>query len=316
MGVKVSRVLDKNTREPITITDCENGYSGNYICPTEGCGADMSFVPSFEKRLLDKNNKEKTIVISSFFRLFRNQQHSEGCPYNTKSAVTIIARSSDSNVLKSLDNGKYEFSLQIVHRPTAHQSGEGVKQPAGGLPGRRVKTTTYQNKGTATSYIKTLNQILSLRAKLESNSDLEQFVKLTFEGMKIPWNEFYFETAGYINACRILASTVRKYPMCLHGWGKSISKPDGLKYPVIKLKSPYRRTTDGIKEIPVATVNVSDPNFKLSSLSEGDEILIYGKVAFSRAETLWSPKGDQDGDKIQFLNMVIWLNNKRQVVVL
>lgn len=316
MAVKVSKAQDKYSGKPVTVTDCEGGYSSDYICDTEGCGADMSFVPSFEKRLLDKNHNEKVIVIPSFFRLYRNQHHTTSCPFNTKSAVTIIARSSDSNVLKSIDDGKFEFSLQILHKPKEEPKNKREGSSGKNISGKPATTKKYKNKGTAISYIKTLNQVLTLRAKLESDSELGQHVKLSYQGMKIPWNEFYFETDRYINACRILGKITHEYPMCFHGWVKSISKPEHLKYPVLKLKSPQRNAIDGVKEIPSIAINIADPNFDIATLDEGSDVLVYGKANCIPADNLWSPPKQENPDKIQFLNMTIWVNHERQVVVI
>lgn len=163
MGVKVSKVRDRKTLREITAKNCENGYKGEYVCITEDCNAQMSFVRLYEQRRLNK-----VISVSSFFKLKPNETHAyKSCPYNTRGSVEIIARESDPSVLKALNNGKYEFSLQVLHKPEIGraQITRDRKDNLGNIetPPKGMK---YARNGVATSYIRVLTQILTLRAKI------------------------------------------------------------------------------------------------------------------------------------------------------
>ena len=51
MGIKVNKVRDKNLYE-VTVNDCDQGYNSDYICRTENCNANMSFIKVMRKDCL------------------------------------------------------------------------------------------------------------------------------------------------------------------------------------------------------------------------------------------------------------------------
>lgn len=313
MGAKVNKVTDKKTLNEVTVADCENGYEGKYICLTDGCGAEMSFVHSYEQRRL-----EKIIEVPSFFKLKPKEQHSYGkCPYNTKGAVEIIARDSDPNVLKALDDEKYEFSLQVLHKPenSSHKNSNRKTDRINNIQDS-PKGKKITRKGTATSYIKTLTQILTLKAKLEGNEDISSFLRLNYRGKRIKWNEFYFEEDGYISAYQIVGNEKSSYPMCFHGIiSKIIPSHEKFKYPKIKLHSPYCELKDEITPIPSLELLVADKMLDFPNYPENQEVLVYGVVKTSSGE--WIPAEQRDRNepkKIKFLNMDIWINHVDQIV--
>jgi hypothetical protein len=142
--VKISSVKDKKTGEQVTVKDCEEGHDGQYICKTSNCGANMSFVRFHEQR-----RHNKTIVIPSFFKLKSNEKHAyQVCPFNTQGAVDVIARESDSNILKSIGNKKYEFSLQVLHKENKHKQMHTLSDnDTGNRNSKEKKSKKYTGKG-------------------------------------------------------------------------------------------------------------------------------------------------------------------------
>jgi hypothetical protein len=315
LGVKVNRVKDKKTHCDVTVEDCEGGYDGEYICHVNGCNAEMSFVYSYEQRRL-----EKVITVPSFFKLKQNQKHSyKLCPYNTEGAVEVIARDSEPNVLRSLDDNKYEFSLQILHKPELSENkGGSTKKTISPLNKKILKGKTYTKKGTASSYIKVLNQVLTLRSKLEENSELASLIVLNYRGKKVKWSNFYFEEEQYISAYNLIEDKKVQYPMCFDGViSKLIGPTEKFKYWKIKLHSPFYELLDNVTPIPSIELIVADKGLDLSGYSEGQRLLAYGVVKTSVSE--WVPpkeKDEKEPKKIKFLNMSLWINHHEQIFVL
>jgi len=315
LGVKINTVKDKNTGKEITVKDCEKGHDGEYVCKTDGCNAQMSFVRAHEKRRLDK-----TIEIPSFFKLKPNEKHSyKICPYNTKGAVEIIARDSDSNILKSIEDEKYEFNLQVLHKennPQKKVTEVDSKSSVNESSARKGKV--YTRSGTASSYIKTLTQILTLRAQLEDNNELASLITLTYKNSKIKWSNFYFEIDDYIRAYEITKNSKISYPTCFHGViSKATSPSEKFKYAKFKLHSPYIELEGKLTDIPCLEFIIADDSLDPNDLPVGAEVLVYGVIKASSGD--WVPPEQRelnDPKSIRFLNMSAWINHAEQIAKL
>lgn len=315
MGVKISKVKDSSSNKEITVRDCENGYEGEYICPTDGCRARMTFVRTYEQRRL-----EKIIVVPSYFKLKLSELHAIHCPFNTEGAVEIIARSSDNNVLKSIAKGKYEFSLQILHKSDSQGYFEvSSKDKNDSDIGGAQKSRQYAEKGTATSYINTLKQILVLRSAVEESKELGSIITLSYGGKKVAWKNFYFEETQYLEAFQIISGAKITNPVCFHGRVSSISQAtEKFKYPKIKLHSPYIELVKEMTPIPSVELIIADNNFKIETVCIDQEVLVYGNAKTSPAY-IWIPHNQRNlsnPKSIQFLNMNIWINHDAQVMPL
>lgn len=312
MGVKVNKVKDKKTLEEVTVEDCEGGYDGEYVCHISGCDAGMSFVHSYEQRRL-----ERVITIPSFFKLKQNNKHSYGlCPYNTEGAVEVIARDSDPNVLRALNNNKYEFSLQILHKPELSEvTSTPIIDSIETQSKKRPKGKTYIRKGTASSYIKVLHQVLALREKLEEDSELASLIVLNYRGKKVKWSDFYFEEDQYIAAYSLVEDIKEQHPMCFQGVISKVVRPnEKFKYWKIKLHSPFYELVDKVTPIPSIELIIADKGLDPSEYSEGQRLLAYGAVKTSVGE--WVPskeRNEKEPKRIKFLNMSLWINHHEQI---
>lgn len=315
MGVKVSSVKDFVTQKEVTVQDCENGYEGEYICKVEGCDTQMQFNKGYESRRFNK-----IIIVPSYFKLKPHKKHTYGiCPFNTKGAIEIIARGSDTNILKSLNNDKYEFSLQVLHKPPSIALNEDKFATLNSNDlNNRGKTKKYTKKGTATSYIRVLSQILTLRAKVEDDKELALLVVLNYRGSKLKWQNFYFEVHEYENAYKIAEHTKKEYPMCFHGVISKITPAnDAFKYSKVKVYSPNKNLEKDITSIPSLEFLISDTSLDLEQFPVGTEILGYGIVKTNTGN--WVPPEQKKEIKpkiIKFLNMSCWVNHSEQLVKL
>jgi hypothetical protein len=313
MGIKVSKVVDINTGKKVSVEDCENGYIGEYGCFNSNCAARMTFVGTYEQRRFDK-----TIVVPSFFKLKSHEVHSDNCSFNTKGQVDIIVRDSDSDVIRALDEGKYEFNLQILHNPkksallpsTVDTTPDGDKT-------KTPKGKRFIRNGKATSYLNTVQQILTLRASIEAEKDLAKLIYLKYQGKKIQWNKFYFEPEEYLGASHLLTKVKKKYPLCFHGNIRSITSPtDKFPYATIKLHSPYASMVGKITPLSSINLIIKDKNIFISDLVINDEILVYGNCYVK--ETDWIPehqKKEVEPNKYRFHNITVDVNYVEQVVL-
>ncbi|MBJ8480453.1 hypothetical protein I6M70_13885 [Acinetobacter pittii] len=311
MGIKVNKVRDKKNLYELTVNDCDQGYNSDYICRTENCNANMSFIKSHEKRLFDK-----VIKVPSFFKLKNGNKHSEFCPYDTQGAIEIICRNSDSNVLNSLNNKKFEFSLQILHNPKNENGESNTIDEAGNHGGDEKKLgKKYSSSGSLSNYINTLKQILVLRNKLEEDNNISEFLMLNYRGEKIKWNNFYFSEKNYIDAFTLGYLKKISYPICFEGVVKSIKEPtDNFKNYSIKFYSPHIESLEeNITEIPVVEIILKPEDYDKINISNGSSLLVYGLSSFKPSSEPWVSK---ENKKYKFFNISLWIKTIHQIIVL
>ncbi len=307
----MSKAIDYcNPDTIVTTKDCEDGYESNYICITDNCFAKLSFVHKHEKRYT-----EKVVEVPSFFKLKKGEIHRLGiCSYNTIGAVEIIAKESDSDVIRALSDKKYEFSLQILHLyDTQKSNGDDSEKDKELLSHALPKQKKYTKKGKLNAYIKTLHQILKLRSEVESNEDLAQVLCFNYSGNKVAWRNFYFEVEKYSSAFKKIVLENKKHPICIHGRVNKINAPtEKFNYYSVKLLCPRVDSNNNIKVIP--SVNLIFPEHSISSnIISGCELLAYGIVTGDESDPWRPPKENQ---VIIFQNIKMWINHQEQVLIL
>ena len=143
MGTKMSKARNAVTGELLTLQQCEDlSPLPPFICATERCGADVRRVPRHERQL-----DTKTVIVEAYFGLKGGETHAKTCRYNTAGQVCIIARGSDPDVLRSIDQGKHEFRLHILHEALRDALAEGPQEPDRALPSNRRNTIRVDRQG-------------------------------------------------------------------------------------------------------------------------------------------------------------------------
>ena len=309
MGVKINKVKDVKTQKIITTDDCTNGYIGNYICTTHNCDAQMSFNARHERRL-----ETKTIVIEPYFKLKKGQDHTHNCPYNIKGSVDIIARDSDNNLIKSLDNKNYEFSLQILHIPKNTQNkSQTLSAIDSTSPNANDTIRKYENSGTAPTYINTLQKILELRARVEENADIAPLINLNFQGQVINWNKFYFDEDNYISLLNLMKKQSITHPICICGTVfKTMPKTEKFPYHKIVLNSTKLDPENNIPNKLSINLILANNSTQPEDFSNNQQLLVYGKFALKEVLTQLRENPDQN---INYLNIDTWINHKAQLAI-
>lgn len=239
----------------ITVAEADVTMNGSLLCRTETCRVPVSFVPAHVRQY-----SERTVPIRPFFRLSgRDAAHTETCPYNTRGQVLVIVRGSDPDVIGSLDAGERKFRLNILMANPARLADEAVRasKKVGGRDTTTPPQRCYVSQGRLTSYLRTVNQIMKLRARIEGNDELAKYIELDFQGLKVRWADFFYEDAPQFGKCfdylgRLWSRPERVHPVCIQGRVKQVYPPKGKFYNyAIRLHSPRVEVgEDGIKHVP------------------------------------------------------------------
>lgn len=308
MSVKINKVRDAVTLKQVTTQECTEGYSSSYICITENCNALMSFNPRHERRL-----ETKTIVIEPYFKLKKGQEHTYGiCPYNIQGSVDIIAKDSDNNLIKSLDNKKYDFTLQILHTPEHNKQNTKTISSTDLVSSSSNTIRQYATRGVAPTYINTLQKILKLRSILEENNDLAPFIELKYRAESISWSKFYFDENNQNNMFNFIKKKQITYPICICGTvSKIASKTEKFPYNKIILDSPEIEPENETPNRLSIELILANDQTKLENYSNDQQLLAYGITNITN--NLWvSP--NNPNHKINYFCISIWINHKAQLM--
>lgn len=306
MGLKMTQARDAETGRLLSVSDCEGLVPRPpFVCATEGCRAGVQFIDRHERQLATK-----TVEVAPHFRLNPRARHVGSCRYNTAGQMRIIARDSDSRVLENIEQGKYTFRLHILH--DALKRTEQGSQPTTAKPtaGRRRHTQQIERRGRLNSYIRTLGQILTLRAKAHEDAELAGTLSLDYRGKQIPWKHFYFETEDFGDCFRQLERAGGKaHPVCLAGTVERIESPtEQFSKHKIRLLAPWvDPDEDGQIDKPVASIAVPESAW-LDGIEPDAEILAYGSWRTNRRVA-------PNSERFAFLNLTLYPRHKDQVLV-
>lgn len=268
-----------------TAIEYEKRPTGELHCPTPGCGALLSFVERHDRKYVDK-----TIHISPTFPLRPKQVHVSQCRYDLSGQVSIIAKSSESEVFKSISNNQYEFRLHILTKAMIDYNNQ-EKRAREGLAARNTPNKKYSNSGKLSNYLKTLRQILELRSLCDNNSDLKDLIKLKKNGKTLPWKKFFFD---HTNLETFIAEYgIGKYtvPLAICGYIKEIQAPnEKLSSYVIELNSPFVKSdAAGVIHKPIPRIFFRDDEL-VKQIDKDKEYIFFGSWKASLSP--WKSQND------------------------
>lgn len=306
MGIKMLTAYYEPDGLVVGIKQANKDMNGSLSCSDKPCPARVSYVSEHERGAY-----ESSVIVKPFFRLAAHNRHLDSCKYNTRGKMLLIVRESDSEVLESLQNQKYEFRLHILQH--------SKKELAEVSPETEHKSKTpapqknYINKGKLSSYLRTMNQIMELRSQIEGHEELGELVELDFRGTKIKWKNFYYENESeYEAAFKYLERLgYNAHPVCFQGQIKKVELPSE-KFPhySIRLKSPRgQKDAQGIKNI--ISVKFVVPNLELlRKLKEGENIVVYSRCRVSESNVM-----ERDGERLKFLDIKGYIDHPHQLHV-
>lgn len=245
------------------------------------CGAKLSFVET-HTRTYSKGNSS---IVSAFFRDSKTSVHKEDCPYNISNRIKEIV--AESQCLP-IEKGKYILSLKDLY------SQKSTKPNNNTLSYDRYSKTISADNKYYNNYLKTVRNILRLRDDLESDVDLSQFV-LYFGKEQVKWKDFYFSFKQYGGILKIIH---KGYPICIEG---NIFHIGDQNKPSLFLYD--EEIVDEGKEKTIAIKLVSKGLSLVKDYPNGCHAIVYGTVSLDRYQT-----------STDYLNIVMWINDRRQII--
>lgn len=257
------------------------------------CRIDVNFVSSYTR-------KSGSETVRATFKKGIKVTHKD-CPFNIDLQMTILARESDNNVFKSLENNLYEFRLNMIHdemNMVTYKS-KNRKQTTSFSP----KNQHYVNKGKLSSYLSTMNKIIELRNLLANQlEEITSKVRIKYSGKEISWSKFYYDKERYHDAFIFLSKD--KMPLCIEGKVHSI-KPTSYNYAInLQQGSPYKE--NGVTLIPKVTIYFKEILKDKIDLNVGDHIAV---------SAIYKTKVNPWKKDTTFLNINSELYNVRQLHV-
>lgn len=289
MGIKMGKAILIGSNNIIKISEATDEMRKQKLlkCSTDKCSAKLTWV---------KSSKINAEIVPGFFRLLNNEKHILECEYNIKGNVERIVRQSDSDVIGSIDNEKYEFRLNLIYEAL----NEGKKNNIDNNDVKNIDNTlnianVYKKSNSKkTSYLSTMNSIMKLKSKIEdgaNDKELSSLIVLDNKGEKIRWSNFY----NYIGE----EEKLFKY---IYRKGKNIRKGKKLTYPICiegiinkNIKEIYKSGDN-----PVYSVKYKQPKYK----NKDDD----GKLRIYSNSLLFSDK-----ELVDYLNKII--NDNKEIYI-
>lgn len=262
-------------------------------------------IPVIHKK---EHNRNKSFVSAHFAR---KQEHIESCKYHAVGQMTILARSSDDDVLSSFGKENFIFRLTMIHDELdgkMEQERDKISQ------GTTVLSTNkkYESQGRLSSYLGTMKKIVELRNLLANDKkELTSIVEIDFRGEKIKWKNFYYEPDQYLQAYKYLKKLKYqdRHPICLEGTVNSINYIEKTDNYAVNLKWGEKGTNnEGNIQIPSPSIFMTKKELLELSIEIGDTIVTCAKY------TVKASKGRET--EREFLRMSANLNHKHQMVIL
>lgn len=300
---------DKNNK--ITISMAENSdYKAPLKC--EFCDAQVSFVNGFPREVGDK-----IISVKPFFRLKASHGHGSACKYNVEGQIKVIVRESEGSILSQAESGKFELRLLAVQK--AIQELEELakeKNKASSETKIESKEKEYiKSKKRLGSYINSALRVLKVRSLCEENTDIENLLELVFDGVRLPWRDFYYEDTDYFRCYSNLRKSTVKIPLAIKGIIKSVKNINCKSGPfaIIDLIGPYRKT-DKSDVLDAVNISIWSPDLEAFKTYEiDDEIIAFGIWKTREIDEKSSKSSKESIKKFRNHDLKLWPISKTQL---
>lgn len=303
MGSKIPKAKLKGNE--IEAVDYEKNPYGHLFCNSNGCSAKLSFVKRHDRKYVSK-----TVEIAPCFRLKPNEQHAEGCKYNIGGQLSIIAKSSESEVFSAINQSKYEFRLHVLLKALWQLSQPQIESKGDGWGVSGDQNKQFSNQGKLTNYLRTLRQILELRSLCEDNKELKTLVTLNYRGTKISWDRFFFDHENVSKFTKYYGFDEYTMPLAISGHIHEIRKPTNEKFPfhVVELNSPFINA-DKNKVIKKPIPQIILKNDQLLKLIDPEkEYIFFGR--WKARQRIRSGRNENSKNKWVFENIEMYIEHK------
>ncbi|MFL9582826.1 hypothetical protein [Stenotrophomonas sp. AB1(2024)] len=323
-GIKMRRALG-TFGTPHRVEDLQKRHDAQQtlptlLCDSPGCGVSVRFVTEHTRSRADRTTP---IHVPAYIALKKGVEHIRGCRYDAPGRLqTILAAGSDPDFLQALDDGKHELRLLLLQQGLKRGSNQAPASPAPTASASATRRpTTYQGTGQRLdSYLRTVADLLTLRAMCDDDAVLAAQLTLRLGKKKIEWSNFFYEPDRYDEAWERLGAASTDLPMALVGTVRSHrSPPPGASYSATYLNctSKYQRTgvTDQMDFYEVSVGH--DDAAWLQSFPVGADIVMFG--LWRQGKTTSSIKVDSKDAtrKITYVThkLALWPGFKRQLAL-
>ncbi len=283
------------------------------LCENPQCRARLKYVPSYLK-----GEEPNIIFVSDYFGLVSSDKgndedgdasdwknapknHVDSCRYNTIGQVKIIARESEG-LIQSISAEGYEFRLHLLSKALNNISSISSDIFEGDLTSNKIGTVYKRDTGKLSAYLSTAKKILILRSEMDEHEDLSKHVIISYNGKKIYWSNFYFETEDYSKCFYRLQN--HQHPVCTYGEVKKIFPPDGnVRFTKVQLKALTESQNDE-QIITVVRLYVKNAQW-IDGLGENMKVLAFG---FMKTKENYVKEKN-----ITWLNIEVRIDQKKQI---
>ncbi|SIR47719.1 hypothetical protein SAMN05878494_3941 [Bacillus cereus] len=255
-----------------------------------------------------RHMRNETEIPSLFYRR-GGINHEEFCSYNTLGQIKVIARDSDDDILKSVEDKTFLFRLTMIHEPLEKLKNQDTKPEKDQNSAPNKKDRNYHSSGKLNSYLSTMKKIIELRNILENQTELHSLIEIEMDGKKIKWNDFYYEPSHYIQAYNYLKRLEWKnrHPICIEGIVDSVRYIEmSGKYAINLSWGKAGLSSKGIKQISSPSIYFYPGTLSPEDIKKGQHIAVCA---------LCTP-GKNGGKVREFLNANAHLYHKNQLVIL
>ncbi|MDR2600343.1 MAG: hypothetical protein LBC73_08710 [Oscillospiraceae bacterium] len=310
MGLKMDDALYKGNKINVNDDGADIKYRNLQNLQCFNCSVPVSFVHSHKRDL-----GEKIITIKRYFRLKQNMYHKEGCKYTINGVLyNIYAACADGDLI-SKDNDVFVLRLLLI---TDDEKLEGSNRSSEKSENEK-RNLNYITIGSKEKYLSTITGVMKLRDRVESNTDLEDTLKLKFHDWNgnaffIPWKHFYFDADNdndYSRLSKLLTKEKRYHPLCIAGYIRSVLKINSENQnDLYKLKLENVLRADGKWVSIDLWFNGTGINNYLAD-TEGSKAVIYTRFSY-KGNQPWTSKAGKD-----YISCVIAgnINNYRQILL-
>ncbi len=247
----------------------------------EFCEASVLFVNAFTRQVGDD-----IVAVEPFFRLQNGHKHNPTCRYNVHDQITIIAKESEGDIFAALQGNRYELRLLAVNKALEHLRDQARQKNSADfatVAGASEKIYIDAEKRLG-AYINSAQRVLKVRAACLDNSEIEDVLQLVFDGVRLPWSDFYFEDDHYFRCFSQVCQATVQVPIAVNGTVKAnvIVNGQTRQFAVLDLARPYRKT-EQVDVLDAACFSVWSPDMNaFKAFKVGEEVLAFG---------LWESRG-------------------------
>lgn len=261
------------------VGDLQKRHDAQQTLPTllcDGCNVPVRFVPEHSRPGVER---APPLLVPAYIALQKGTEHLPDCRYNAPGHLQVLlASGADPEFLPTLDDGRHELRLLVLQ--------QALKRGSAG------PTAVAAADPRIEGGLRTLGELLTLRAMDESDALLAARLTLRLGKKKVDWANFFYALDRYDEAWERLGTSSSELPMALLGTVRSHRSPQpGDLHGVTYLNCAPKYQQTGVmdrRDFFEVSVGHADAAW-LRSYPLGAEIVMFGLWRQGRSSTASRP---------------------------